>query len=762
MANFTLTAGADTITGTADDDTVSGTWATFDSWDSLTGGAGTDTLALSGDGAFRVDQLATFTGFENITLLNDHTGNLASLYLGSQSIAVAGYGASSVAVYLGSGAVTFQGGGGGGNRYVVSYSPSSWNAGNAIDGAIISLGSAGRVGDLYDLTTNTLSHINLLTVDGSDLTVQINSAAAGGVANFSGQGTGSQLVTSDAELDLSHSTVSGFVVASTNAAGTNFTVQDLATAFQIAGGVGLDTITAQNFAFTSDQRNAIFATASVEHIVDASGTYTALPFFVMPLSGDLYIQQMGGEAGADSIFGLGTSSADFVPIYSGLPNSPNPTSEVFAGAFSSGTEINFGLQTLSLWAFSNGTDATSIEAFFDKDNYLGMNGSVVEQTSQYTWLLHLDGATSGDNDNNDVLIQLRIAPPNDHAPIITTDPTQTVEENTTFVAALTSTDVDAVGINPATFSITGGTDAALFDIVDGNLVFKAAPDYETDPHSYQVEASAFDGTNTTSELITVNVTNVPGHIINGTNQNDIINATTTVAGQALPSNEEDTIYGGAGKDTINALGGNDFIDGGAGADRMFGGTGNDTYVVDNKSDVANETGGDGSDLVQSSITFSLSDATQAIGAIENLTLTGIAKINGTGNALANEIIGNSGNNILNGLGGADTLTGGQGKDQFVFTALAHSTPSASDLITDFVSGSDILDFSTIDASTSKGGNQAFAFGGQNANVVANSVTWFESSGNTIVQADANGDTTADFQIVLQGTNLNLHVTDFIL
>jgi hypothetical protein len=87
---------------------------------------------------------------------------------------------------------------------------------------------------------------------------------------------------------------------------------------------------------------------------------------------------------------------------------------------------------------------------------------------------------------------------------------------------------------------------------------------------------------------------------------------------------------------------------------------------------------------------------------------------------------------------------------------------ASDLITDFVTDSDIFDFSTIDANASKGGNQAFAFGGQNANVVANSVTWFESNGNTILQADANGDTTADLQIVLLGTNLHLHATDFIL
>jgi hypothetical protein len=83
-------------------------------------------------------------------------------------------------------------------------------------------------------------------------------------------------VTSDATLDLSQSTVSGFVVASTNATGTNFTVRDFGTAFQIAGGAGLDTITAQGFALTADQRNAIFATASVERIVDTSGTYTEL------------------------------------------------------------------------------------------------------------------------------------------------------------------------------------------------------------------------------------------------------------------------------------------------------------------------------------------------------------------------------------------------------------------------------------------------------------------------------------------------------
>ena len=62
--------------------------------DRLTGGAGNDVLALYGSGAFHVDQLATFTGFASITLSN-FTNGIANLYLGSQPIAVTGYGSGS-------------------------------------------------------------------------------------------------------------------------------------------------------------------------------------------------------------------------------------------------------------------------------------------------------------------------------------------------------------------------------------------------------------------------------------------------------------------------------------------------------------------------------------------------------------------------------------------------------------------------------------------------------------------------------------------
>jgi Ca2+-binding RTX toxin-like protein len=111
-------------------------------------------------------------------------------------------------------------------------------------------------------------------------------------------------------------------------------------------------------------------------------------------------------------------------------------------------------------------------------------------------------------------------------------------------------------------------------------------------------------------------------------------------------------------------GGDDYLSGGTGADTASGGRGNDTYVVDNTGDVIIELANDGTEQVNASASYTLSDN------LENLTLTGTAAINGTGNDLVNDIRGNSGNNRLDGGTGADILTGGLGDDTYVIDTLA--------------------------------------------------------------------------------------------
>jgi Ca2+-binding RTX toxin-like protein len=108
------------------------------------------------------------------------------------------------------------------------------------------------------------------------------------------------------------------------------------------------------------------------------------------------------------------------------------------------------------------------------------------------------------------------------------------------------------------------------------------------------------------------------------------------------------LFGGAG---------NDFLNGGGGADAMSGGTNNDTYVVNDAGDTVTEAAGAGNDTVNASINHTLA------AEVENLILTGVANLNGTGNGLANSITGNTGNNVLNGGAGTDTLFGGAGLDQ---------------------------------------------------------------------------------------------------
>ncbi|MEZ0262025.1 MAG: RTX toxin, partial [Alphaproteobacteria bacterium] len=160
-----------------------------------------------------------------------------------------------------------------------------------------------------------------------------------------------------------------------------------------------------------------------------------------------------------------------------------------------------------------------------------------------------------------------------------------------------------------------------------------------------------------------------------------------------------TLTGNAGNNTINGLGGND---------TMIGGLGDDTYIVDTALDVVIENAGEGTDTVQSAVTYTLG------AEVENLTLTGSAAINGTGNALDNSITGNSGANTLDGGAGADTLSGGGGNDTYILD-------NAGDTIVEALgAGTDTVQTSA-----------TYTLGANLENLVLTGVAAVDGTGNTL-------------------------------
>lgn len=132
------------------------------------------------------------------------------------------------------------------------------------------------------------------------------------------------------------------------------------------------------------------------------------------------------------------------------------------------------------------------------------------------------------------------------------------------------------------------------------------------------------------------------------------------ANQISGNGGNNSLSGADGNDTLSGALGADTLVGGKGKDRLVGGPGNDLFVID-AGDTVVEAAGGGNDTIQSAVSWSLAKSPN----IEVLQLTGSANVDGSGDARANRLLGNSGANVLNGAGGADTMAGGKGDDVYV-------------------------------------------------------------------------------------------------
>ena len=306
------------------------------------------------------------------------------------------------------------------------------------------------------------------------------------------------------------------------------------------------------------------------------------------------------------------------------------------------------------------------------------------------------------------------------APVDITVAGGSVEENAaagTVVATLAALDPNAGD----TFSYALTSDpSGYFEVVGNEVLVKASAnvDYET-ATSHDITVTVTDGGGLRySEVISIAIINQSGTIV-GTPGNDVLTGTA----------EEDVISGLAGDDTLYS---------GAGNDVLLGGPGNDTYIIDSSGDVVTELAGEGTDLVQSSISYTL-DAN-----VENLTLTGSGNIDGTGNTLNNILIGNSGNNILSGGSGNDVLDGGAGNDTMAGGTGndTYVVDSAGDVVTEGANaGTDTVQSSISYTLGANVENLTLTGSGNidgTGNTLANTLTG--NSGNNILDGGSGNDT----------------------
>ena len=245
---------------------------------------------------------------------------------------------------------------------------------------------------------------------------------------------------------------------------------------------------------------------------------------------------------------------------------------------------------------------------------------------------------------------------------------------------------------------------------------------------------------------------------------DVLEVTSSTTLGALSGIEALELSGGA----VLTLSGSLFT---AGFDPGLSISGNGSIVVNL---AANET------FAQSSITlvagstigFTVNGSTGT--EVIKVALSGLSyTINGGGGTdqirggnLADVILGGDGNDKLLAVGGADIITGGTGADQFRYLSASDSGIGAgADIITDFATGQDRLDFRLLDSNASQSGVQVPTYigtSGFSGNGAAQ-IRWTTAGADLRVEVDVDGNGLADMHILLQGLGgQTLTQTDFLL
>jgi Ca2+-binding RTX toxin-like protein len=640
---FMALAGNDIVTAGAGNDTLDGGAGS----DTLTGGLGNDTYVvdsstdvvteLAGEGTDTVQASLSITlGAEIENLILTGTGNLSGRGNDLNNTLTGNSGANTLDGAAGADTMI---GGGGNDTYVVD---------NAADAVVegLNLGTADLV----------LASVNYT------LTANVENLTLTGTAT---DGTGNELanVLTGNSLDNLLDGQAGADRMVGGQGNDRYVVDNLGDLVVEAAGEGSDTVLAQISGYT--------LAAQVEQLVlqgqATTGTGNADN---NTLTANVYDSRLAGDAGNDRLIGLGghdtldggsgvdtmaggagndtyvvDNSADVV-----IENTAQGVLDTVLASVSYTLGAQVELLTLT------GTGAINATGNDLANVLTGNSGNNV-----------LDGQAGADTliggAGNDVYIVDNI---DDVVTEAAGQGTDTLQASVDFTLAsnvenLTLTGQARTGLGNAGANVLTGN--ALDNLLDGlegadRMAGGQGNDsYRVDNLADVVVELAGEGTDTVYALVSGYT--LGAGVENLTLQGKAVSATGNAGNNVITGNKlASLLAGGAGDDQLTGQVGDDTLDGGTGNDTLTGGSGNDLYRVDSSADLIVEQSGQGIDLVQASVSYTLA------AEVENLVLTGTAAIDATGNAAGNALTGNSGDNVLDGGAGADTLSGGRGNDTY--------------------------------------------------------------------------------------------------
>ncbi|MHA6261981.1 M10 family metallopeptidase [Arenibacterium sp. CAU 1754] len=212
----------------------------------------------------------------------------------------------------------------------------------------------------------------------------------------------------------------------------------------------------------------------------------------------------------------------------------------------------------------------------------------------------------------------------------------------------------------------------------------------------------------------------------------------------------DNMAGGLGDDTLNGGDDDDILTGGDGEDDLSGGSGNDWIRGGRMNDLLN--GGSGSDILSGG------DGHDILHGGEDRDVL-------NGKEGQDTLYGDEGDDVLNGGDGDDILTGGLGFDRLIggddcdvfrFESSNDSLANGrADQIRDFQAGMDLIDLAGLSTTEfTVGIENGFAGSGCSGYTQ-------ETSEDTLIFVDVDGDGNADFEVEVIGVT-GLSLDDFLL